>query len=80
MPIKARPEPKPFRIQARLKELGIPQKYLIPELQKCGIEKVSYSELSVALTGDSQAPKSQAILSAANEIVSEWEQGQAITQ
>ena len=68
----------PFRIKLRLMELGRKQVELIPELRKRGIERITPSDLSVALKGDSQSPKSQKILSAANEIVTEWEQAKAL--
>lgn len=62
----------PFKIKVRLAELGRTQVDLIPELAKRGV-KVSPTELSYAVRGISQTPKSGKILSAANEIVSEWE-------
>lgn len=68
----------PFRISSRLKDLGRYNKDLIPELAKRDM-KVSPPELSVALAGLSQSPKSMNIVSAANEIVSCWEQEQAKT-
>ncbi|MCM1523434.1 MAG: hypothetical protein NC120_03145 [Ruminococcus sp.] len=64
----------PFKIKVRLAELGRKQVELIPELAKRGI-KVNSTELSQALSGTNRQPKMQAILSAANEIISEWEKG-----
>ena len=64
----------PFEIRIRLMKLGRKQVDLIPELKKCDdIKKISPSELSNALKGLSQSPKSQKILSLSNEIVSRWE-------
>lgn len=63
----------PFKIKVRLVELGKSQVDLIPELAKRGI-KANSTELSYAIRGISQTPKSEKILSAANEIVSGWEQ------
>lgn len=68
----------PFRISSRIKDLGRYNKDLIPELAKKKI-KVSPPELSVALAGLSQSPKSMSIVSAANEIVSRWEREQTKT-
>lgn len=68
----------PFKIKVRLMELGKNQVDLIPELAKRDI-KVSPPELSLAINGVSQSPKSMNIVSAANEIVSSWEQQQART-
>lgn len=62
----------PFKIKVRLVELGKSQVDLIPELAKKGI-KANPTELSYAIRGKSQTPKSEKILSAANEIVSGWE-------
>lgn len=62
----------PFKIKVRLVELGKNQVDLIPELAKRGI-KANSTEISYAIRGISQAPKSAQILSAANEIVSGWE-------
>lgn len=62
----------PFKIKVRLAELGRNQVELIPELAKRGL-RVNPTELSYAVRGISQSPKSTKILSAANEIVSEWE-------
>lgn len=62
----------PFEIKVRLVKLGKKQVDLIPELAKRGI-KVDPTELSYAIRGITQTPKSAKILSAANEIVSEWE-------
>lgn len=62
----------PFKIKIRLIELGKKQADLIPELAKRGI-KANPTELSQALTGRCQQPKAEAIISAANEIVKEWE-------
>lgn len=64
----------PFRIKVRLAELGKKQVDLMPELAKRGI-KVNPTELSRAIGGTNQQPKMQTILSAANEILSEWEKG-----
>lgn len=63
----------PFKIKVRLAELGKKQVDLIPELAKMGL-KVNPAELSLAILGRSQQPKTEKILSAANEIVSTWEQ------
>lgn len=65
----------PFKIKVRLMELGKKQIDLIPELQKKLGTSISSPELSVALSGVSQSPKSMNIVSAANEIISAWEQG-----
>lgn len=62
----------PFKIKVRLVELGKKQVDLIPELAKRGI-KVDPTELSYAIRGITQTPKSGKILSSVNEIVSEWE-------
>lgn len=62
----------PFKIKVRLAELNKKQIELIPELVKRGI-KVNSTELSQAVNGTNQQPKMQTILSAANEILSEWE-------
>lgn len=62
----------PFDIQFRLKKIGKYQVDLIPELAKRGI-KTDPTELSYAIRGITQSPKSGKLLSAANEIVSEWE-------
>ena len=62
----------PFKIKVRLAELGRKQVELIPELAKRGL-RVNPTELSCAVRGICQSPKSMKILSAANEIVSEWE-------
>lgn len=62
----------PFKIKVRLAELNKKQNELIPELVKRGI-KVNSTELSQAVNGTNQQPKMQTILSAANEILSEWE-------
>lgn len=67
----------PFKIKVRLVELGKKQVDLIPELVKRGM-KVSTAELSQAINGRNQQPKMGDILSAANEIVSEWEREQGI--
>ena len=63
----------PFKIKVCLAELGKKQVDLIPELAKRGL-KVNPAELSNAILGRIQQPKSDKILSAANEIVSAWEQ------
>ncbi|MCI5903520.1 MAG: hypothetical protein MRZ61_00060 [Oscillospiraceae bacterium] len=63
----------PFRIKVRLAELGRKQVELIPALEKRQI-KTNPSELSNTLKGVLQSPKAEKILSAANEIVTEWEQ------
>lgn len=47
---------------------------LIPVLKERGIS-VSPCELSNTLSGVLQSPKAEKILSAANEIVTEWEHG-----
>lgn len=62
----------PFKIKVRLAELGKKQVDLIPELAKRGL-KVNPTELSLAILGRKQQPKTDKILSVANEIVSEWE-------
>lgn len=62
----------PFKIKVRLAELGKKQVDLIPELAKRGL-KVNPTELSLAILGRKQQPKTDKILSIANEIVSEWE-------
>ena len=67
----------PFEIRIRLMKLGRKQVDLIPELKKYGIDKVSTAELSLAITGVSQSPKSEKILSASNEIVTRWEKERA---
>lgn len=64
-----------FKIKVRLAELGKKQVDLIPELEKRGL-KANPTELSYAIRGITQSPKSGKILSAANEIVSEWEREQ----
>lgn len=63
----------PFKIKVRLAELGKKQVDLIPELEKKGL-KVSPTELSLAILGRNQQPKMAKVLSAANEIISDWEQ------
>ena len=65
----------PFKIKVRLAELGKKQVDLIPELAKRGL-KVNPTELSNAILGRIQQPKTDKILSAANEIVSEWEKAE----
>lgn len=65
----------PFKIKVRLAELGKKQVELIPELAKRGL-KVNPTELSNAILGRIQQPKTDKILSAANEIVSEWEKAE----
>lgn len=62
----------PFKIKVRLAELGKKQVDLIPELAKRGL-KVNPTELSLAILGRKQQPKTDKILSIANEIVSAWE-------
>ena len=62
----------PFRIKARLADLGKKQVDLIPELAKRGL-KVNPTELSQAIKGINQQKKIMNVLSAVNEIVSEWE-------
>ncbi len=62
----------PFKIKARLAELGKKQVDLIPELEKRGL-KVSPAELSGAILGRVKQPKADKVLSASNEIISEWE-------
>lgn len=62
----------PFKIKVRLAELGKKQVDLIPKLAKRGL-KVNPTELSFAILGRKQQPKTDKILSATNEIVSEWE-------
>lgn len=62
----------PFDIKVRLLKLGKKQRDLIPELAKLGI-KATPPEISDALSGRYQKPKLDMILSACNEIVSEWE-------
>lgn len=63
----------PFKIKVRLAELEKKQVDLIPELAKRGL-KVNSTELSQAISGKNQQPKMGNILSAANEIISMWEQ------
>lgn len=65
----------PFKIKVRFAELGKKQVDLIPELAKRGL-KVNPTELSNAILGRTQQPKTDKILSAANEIVSEWEKAE----
>lgn len=62
----------PFRIKARVIALGRYQRELIPELRKRGIV-TNVSQLSHALRGDLHGQKADDIISAANEIVTEWE-------
>lgn len=62
----------PFKIKVRLAELDRKQAELIPELSKKGL-KVNPTELSLAISGRVQQPKTDKILSAANEIVAAWE-------
>ena len=64
----------PFKIKVRLMELGKKQTDLIPELAKRGI-KANPTEISQAVNGTNQQKKIMDIISAANEIVSEWEHG-----
>ena len=64
----------PYRIKIRLIELGKKQKDLIPALLKKGID-ANPAEISNALNGTYQKPKLDKILTACNEIVSEWERG-----
>lgn len=63
----------PFRIKARLTAIDRKQVELIAELRKRDIT-TNPSELSNVLKGALQTPKAERILSAANEIVTEWEQ------
>ena len=63
----------PFRIKVRLAELGRKQVELIPDLEKRQIT-TNAADLSNTLKGVLQSPKAEKILSAANEIVTEWEQ------
>lgn len=62
----------PFRIKVRLAEINRKQVDLIPELRKRDII-TNPSELSNVLKGIMQTPKAEKILSAVNEIVTEWE-------
>ena len=62
----------PFRIKSRLTEINRKQVDLIVELRKRDI-MTNPSELSNVLKGILQTPKAERILSAANEIVTEWE-------
>lgn len=62
----------PFRIKSRLAEINRKQVDLIAELRKRDI-MTNPSELSNVLKGILQTPKAERILSAANEIVTEWE-------
>lgn len=62
----------PFKIKVRLAELGKKQVDLLSEFAKRGL-KVNPTELSLAISGRNQQPKMGDILSAANEIISEWE-------
>lgn len=68
-----------FRIKARLVNLGKKQVDLIPELEKMDL-RVNPTELSQAVNVRNQQKKTMDILSASNEIVLEWEQGQTIAQ
>lgn len=63
-----------FEIKARLAKLGKKQIDLIPELHKRGITVSNPSELSNAINNLNRGPKGQAIASAANEILNDWEQ------
>lgn len=69
---------RPFNIKARAIMQGRNLKDLIPELDKMGI-RTNQTELSKALSGIGQQPKHQEIVSAANKIVTGWEQEQART-
>ncbi len=62
----------PFRIKARVMALGRYQNELIPELKKRGIS-TEPGQLSRALKGNLTGKKADDIISAANEIVTEWE-------
>lgn len=62
----------PFRIKERLAALGRYQNELIPELKKRDIS-TEPSQLCNALKGRLGGSKGDRILSAANEIVTEWE-------
>ncbi len=62
----------PFRIKERLVALGRYQNELIPELKKRDIP-TEPSQLCNALKGRLPGQKGDRILSAANEIVTEWE-------
>ncbi len=62
-----------FRIKARLAALGKKQLELVPELAKRGLTISSPAELSNAINGHNAQPKAQQIVSAANEIIKEWE-------
>lgn len=64
----------PFKIKVRLMELGRKQVDLIPALKERGI-MITPAELSNTLSGMLQSPKAEKTLSAANEIVTEWEHG-----
>ena len=62
----------PFKIKARVYGLGKKLNELIPELEKRGFN-VSPSDISDAIAGRRRSKKFVDILSAANEIVTEWE-------
>ena len=64
---------RPYNIKARTIMQGRKLIDLIPELEKRGI-RTNQTELSKALSGIGQQPKHGEIVSAANEIVSAWEQ------
>ena len=63
----------PFRIKVRLTEMNRSQASLIPILKTKYDLKVDPAELSKILKGILQNPKADKVLSAANEIVTEWE-------
>ncbi len=63
----------PFRIKVRLTEMNRSQASLIPILKSKYDLKVDPAELSKILKGFMQTPKADKVLSAANEIVTEWE-------
>lgn len=63
----------PFRIKVRLAELGRSQVSLIPILKERYDLKTDPAELSKVFRGSLQTKKASDILSAANEIVTEWE-------
>ena len=61
-----------YRINSRLKVLGKNTDDLIPILRERGIN-VTAAEIKTALSGESQSPKAQDIVSYSNEIVTAWE-------
>ncbi|MGN0598686.1 MAG: hypothetical protein ACI4JK_02225 [Oscillospiraceae bacterium] len=68
----------PFNIKVRITALGRYQNELIPELKKRDII-TEPGQLCNVLKGRLQGQKADDILSAANEIVTEWEHEQRRT-